>query len=149
MERYRIVDQPIGVEAVLAEMADPACGGQTVFTGTVRNHFEGRASRGLIYEVYRPMAEAEMARIGKEILAKHDISHFVMIHRVGRLDLGEISVLVAAAAAHRDAAFAAAREGIERLKAEVPIWKKELWADGNAVWHHDPDAAGTGTSGAD
>ncbi|MBX5467885.1 MAG: molybdenum cofactor biosynthesis protein MoaE [Firmicutes bacterium] len=139
-DAYQIVDGPIDVAAALARLSDPSCGGLALFLGTVRNEFEGRPSQGLVYEAYPAMAEAAMAAIGRALKAAYPIRHVVMVHRVGRLGLEEVSVLVGVAAPHREAAFAACREGIDRLKQEVPIWKKEIWQDGSEAWHHDPEA---------
>jgi molybdopterin synthase catalytic subunit len=104
-----------------------------VFEGVVRNNTNGRQTTHLEYECYEEMATEQMARIGKEIAARGDISHLGMVHRLGRLQIGEASVSVVATAPHRKPAFEAALEGINRLKREVPIWKKEFFADG-AVW---------------
>jgi molybdopterin synthase catalytic subunit len=138
MDAYRVQTEPIDVGAALALVDDPACGGQTVFLGVVRNEFEGRASAGLVYEALVPLAEREMARIGAELHREFDARHVVMWHRIGHLAIGQASVLVAVAAPHRDQAFAACRAGIDRLKSRVPIFKKELWADGSAAWHGEP-----------
>lgn len=138
MDRYEIVNGPLTVSEALDGVADPAVGGVVVFLGVVRNEFESRPSQGLHYEAYRAMAEQEMARIGASLKARHGVLHVIMQHRVGTLSVTEPSVLVAVSAPHRAAAFAACEEAIDRLKAEVPIWKKELWADGAAAWHDDP-----------
>lgn len=143
MDIYRITDTAIDIPAVLAALADPACGGQALFVGTVRNEFEGRASNGLIYEAYVPMAESLMGAIGASLKEAWEISHLVLMHRIGRLALGTPSVVVAVAAPHRDHALLACRAGIERIKAEVPIWKKELWAEGDSQWHYDPEPPAT------
>lgn len=137
--RYAIVETPIAVERETALLQDPACGGVAVFLGTVRNSFEGRASRGLVYQAYAPLAERELARIGQELQAEFGARRVVLVHRVGTLGLGEISVLVGVATPHREDAFAAARAGIDRIKQRVPIWKKELWADGQSGWHFEPE----------
>lgn len=139
MERYQVVSGRLIVEDALAEISDPACGGLVVFLGVVRNEFEGRPSKGIEYEAYRTMAEEEMRRIGEALIQEFDVRHVVMRHRVGRLKVTDASVLVAVAAPHREAAFKACQQGIDRLKATVPIWKKELWADGTESWHGDPD----------
>lgn len=138
MDRYEIVTAPLVVNEAIDGVVDPAAGGVVVFLGVVRNEFEGRPSQGLHYEAYQAMAEREMARIGQELKVRHGLRHVVMQHRIGTLGVTEPSVLVAVSAPHRTAAFAACAEAIERLKAEVPIWKQELWADGSAAWHHDP-----------
>jgi molybdopterin synthase catalytic subunit len=108
-------------------------GAVVVFEGVVRNNTRGRATLYLDYECYEPMALKVMAEIGREIAAAHAISRIGMVHRLGRLEVGEASVVVAVTAPHRKPAFEAALEGINRLKRTVPIWKKEHFADGE-VW---------------
>jgi len=103
------------------------------FEGVTRNNTKGRATRFLEYECYEPMAVRTMAEIGREIAAAHAISRIAMVHRLGRVEVGETSVAVVVAAAHRKPAFDAALEGINRLKRTVPVWKKEYFTDGE-VW---------------
>ncbi len=138
MDIFRVQSPPLDVIRALAAIGDPACGGQSLFVGVVRNEFAGRPSAGLEYEALVPLAEQEMARIGAELHREFDARHVVMLHRIGRLEVGEASVVIAVAAPHRDAAFRACRTGIDRLKVRVPIFKKELWADGSAAWHGEP-----------
>ena len=104
-----------------------------VFEGVVRNNSGGRQTAYLEYDCYEEMALEQMARIGGEIAAQFAIGRIGMIHRLGRLEIGQASVTVVATAPHRKPAFEAALEGINRLKREVPIWKKEYFSDG-AVW---------------
>jgi molybdopterin synthase catalytic subunit len=108
-------------------------GAAIVFEGVVRNNTKGRATRFLDYECYEAMAVKTMAEIGAEIAGSFEIGRIAMIHRLGRLEIGEASVSIVVTAPHRKAAFAAALEGINRLKRLVPIWKKEHFADGE-VW---------------
>jgi molybdopterin synthase catalytic subunit len=111
------------------------------FEGTVRNHTGGRRTLYLDYEGYEPMALRTMAEIGRELAGSFAIERIAMAHRLGRLLVGETSVVVVVTAAHRRPAFEAALEGINRLKKRVPIWKKEHFADGE-VWVEgawDPD----------
>jgi len=103
------------------------------FEGVVRNNTKGRATQFLDYECYEPMAVKMMAEIGREILVAHPIGRIAMVHRLGRLQIGEASVAVVVTAPHRKPAFEAALEGINRLKRIVPIWKKEHFADGE-IW---------------
>ncbi|MCY0878989.1 MAG: molybdenum cofactor biosynthesis protein MoaE [Firmicutes bacterium] len=140
MDVVRIQDAPIEVAPALRAIADPSCGGQVIFLGTVRDSFEGRKSQGLFYEAYRELAEKEMRRIAEELKQEYAIRHVALIHRVGELRLEEVAVLVAVSAAHREAAFLACQAGIDRIKRRVPIWKKERWAEGEASWHDDPEA---------
>lgn len=108
-------------------------GAVVTFEGVVRNNTKGRQTHFLDYECYEPMALKLMARIGREIAAGFEIDRIAIVHRLGRMLIGETSVVVVVTAAHRQAAFAAALEGINRLKRVVPIWKKEHFADGE-VW---------------
>jgi molybdopterin synthase catalytic subunit len=108
-------------------------GALCTFEGVVRDNSKGRPTLYLDYEGYESMAIQVMSRLGKEIAATHEISRIGMIHRLGRLAIGEASVVVSVASPHREAAIAAAREGINRLKKTVPIWKKEYFADGE-IW---------------
>jgi len=108
-------------------------GGVVTFEGVTRNNTKGRATRYLEYECYEAMAIRTMAEIGREIARAHAIGRIGMIHRLGKLDIGEASVVVVASAPHRKPAFDAALEGINKLKKLVPIWKKEFFADGE-VW---------------
>ncbi|MGO4885446.1 MAG: molybdopterin converting factor subunit 1 [Bryobacteraceae bacterium] len=108
-------------------------GAVVTFEGVVRNHTNGRRTHYLDYECYEPMALKLLARIGHEIAASHPIDRIALVHRLGRMLIGETSVAVIVTAEHRKAAFAAALEGIDRIKRVVPIWKKEHFADGE-VW---------------
>lgn len=130
---YRVVRAPIDPGAVLARVAAPDAGGTVVFVGTVRGVTGGRRTRFLDYEAYEPMAEAEMARIGREIAERWSGTRLAVEHRLGRLRVGEIAVVVAVSAPHRAEAFAACRHAVDQLKRRVPIWKKEWYEDG-AVW---------------
>jgi molybdopterin synthase catalytic subunit len=111
----------------------PEDGAVVTFEGVVRNNTKGRATAYLDYECYEQMALAGMARIGQEVAAQFAIGRIGIAHRLGQLHIGEASVVVVASAPHRRPAFEAALEAIDRLKREVPIWKKEYFADG-AVW---------------
>ena len=140
----RIQSTPLSVSEALAAVAGPGTGGIAVFLGTVRNENEGRRVLWLEYDAYAEMAEPAMAGIAEEIRARFGASTRVaLIHRVGRLEIGEIAVIVAAGTPHRAEAFDACRMGIERLKASVPIWKKEVF-EGGEVWvdncTHAPDS---------
>jgi molybdopterin converting factor subunit 1 len=124
---------PIDGRALSQALQRPEDGAVVVFEGVVRNNTKGRPTLFLEYECYQPMALEQMARIGREIADAFEIGRIGFVHRLGRLEVGEASVVVVATAPHRRAAFEAALTGINRLKKEVPIWKKEFFADG-AVW---------------
>jgi molybdopterin synthase catalytic subunit len=130
---FAIVRHAIDSRQLVQTLQRPEDGAVVVFDGVVRNNTKGRATTHLEYECYEQMALPQMARIGREIAAQFAIGRIGMVHRLGRLEIGEASVVVVATAPHRKPAFDAALEGINRLKREVPIWKKEFFADG-AVW---------------
>jgi molybdopterin synthase catalytic subunit len=127
----RLVREPIGLETLQA--VSPADGALCLFLGVVRNQNGGRSVTHLEYEAYEAMALAVMEEIEAEARRRWPVTDLRLVHRLGRLEVGEASVAVAAAAPHRAEAFAACRFAIDTLKAQVPIWKKEFYADG-AVW---------------
>lgn len=126
----------LDVDSLLAEVAEPARGGIVSFVGLVRDHHGDRRVTGIEYTAYESLAERVLARIEEETGARHG-ARVRVSHRLGALGVGEASVAIAAAAAHRDAAFAACRETLERLKREAPIWKHERYADGSSVWREE------------
>ena len=130
---FAITRDTIDSRDLARRLQRPEDGAVVVFEGVVRNNTKGRATLHLEYECYGEMALQQMAQIGQEIVARHALGRLGIVHRLGRLEVGEASVAVVATAPHRGAAFAAALEAINRLKREVPIWKKEFFADG-AVW---------------
>lgn len=130
---FAITREEIDSQNFARSIQRPDDGAIVVFQGVVRNNTKGRSTDYLEYECYEQMALEQMARIGEEIAAQFAISRIGVIHRLGRLQIGEASVAVVATAPHRKAAFEAAFECINRLKREVPIWKKEFFTDG-AVW---------------
>lgn len=130
---FAITRDPIDARALVQRLQQDHDGAVVTFEGVTRDNTKGRATRHLEYECYLPLAIKTMARIGREIAASSPISRIGMIHRLGRLGIGEASVAVVATSPHRKAAFDAALEGINRLKKTVPIWKKEFFADGE-VW---------------
>ena len=123
----------IDVTAVRSRVLTPEDGAVVVFEGVVRNNTKGRPTRFLDYECYEPMAINTMTEIGQDIASRYPVTRIAMVHRLGRMEISEISVLIVVSAPHRKAAFEAALEGINRLKKLVPIWKKEYFADGE-VW---------------
>ena len=128
-----VSEAPLSVDDALALVRDDAFGGVVVFLGTVRSRSRGKRILHLEYEAYAEMAEAKMREISDRLVREHGPLRIAMHHRVGDLRIGDIAVVVAAAAPHRDAAFAAARSAIDELKTIVPIWKKEHAEDG-AIW---------------
>jgi molybdopterin synthase catalytic subunit len=130
----RLTDQPIDPAEALAFVSHPSAGGTVLFSGTVRDHSEAGDVTGLDYEAWDELAVTRLRELGGEILDRWPVSKVALLHRTGHLEVGEVSVVVACSAPHRADAFEAARHGIERLKADVPIWKKELLASGDAHW---------------
>jgi molybdopterin synthase catalytic subunit len=130
---FALTRREIDSHAVAARLIAGPEGAVVTFEGTVRNNTKGRPTRFLEYEGYEPMALQAMARIGREIAAAREICRIAMVHRLGRVLVGETSVAVVVTAPHRRPAFEAALEAIDRLKKVVPIWKKEYFADGE-VW---------------
>jgi molybdopterin synthase catalytic subunit/molybdopterin converting factor small subunit len=130
---FALTRQPIDAREIANRLVRPEDGAVITFDGVVRNNTKGRATQFLDYECYEAMAVKMMADIGREIASQFEIGRIGMAHRLGRLEIGEASVTIVVSAPHRKAAFAAALEGINRLKRLVPIWKKEHFADGD-VW---------------
>lgn len=126
----RVTDTALSVDGMLARVVHPTTGAAVLFVGTVREITGDRTTSYLHYEAYREMAEREMRDIAAELQAEYPGLRVAMAHRTGDLHPGEASVVVAVASPHRPAAFEAGRLGIDRLKERVPIWKKEVWADG-------------------
>jgi molybdopterin synthase catalytic subunit len=129
----RLQREPIEVERLLAAVRGDADGAVSLFVGTVRDHNDGERVRFLEYEAYEGMAEAEMARIADRAVATFEISRVAVVHRTGRLEIGETAVAVAVAAAHRVATLDACRFVIDARKRTAPIWKREHF-EGGAVW---------------
>jgi molybdopterin converting factor subunit 1 len=129
----RLTRDPIPTHELTRQLKAPADGAVVVFEGIVRDHSHGRKTLYLEYEAYEPMAMRKMEEIGSEARRKFAIDGVGMIHRLGRLEIGETSVAIIVSAAHRRPAFEACQFAIDRLKQIVPIWKKEYFADG-AVW---------------
>lgn len=130
---FRVTTEPLDPRQAEAAVAATDTGATVTFTGTVRDHARGQAVTALDYEAYAPAAEKMLARVADEIHDRWGLERIAIIHRVGLLQPGEASVVIAISSTHRDAAFDACRYAIERLKEIVPIWKKEFYADG-AIW---------------
>lgn len=130
---FALTWQPIDTRALIARIVAGEDGAVVNFEGVVRNNSKGRETLYLEYECYEPMAIKTLAEIGRQIAASHAIGRIAMVHRLGRMEIGETSVAVIVTAPHRKPAFDAALEGINRLKHLVPIWKKEHFVDGE-IW---------------
>jgi molybdopterin synthase catalytic subunit len=130
----------IDYHALTEQVRRPDCGGVVLFLGTVRDLTDGKVTVALDYEAYPGMAEKKMAEIERETRQRWPVGEIALVHRLGHLDVGAVSVAVAVSSPHRAEAFEACRYAIDRLKELVPIWKKENWADGSMEWVH-PDPA--------
>jgi molybdopterin synthase catalytic subunit len=128
--RFAVVDRPLTLSEVVDAVTSPGLGGIVTFTGTVRDATRGARVLRLEYEAYAGMAEKKLAEIGAAVAAAHGVE-VAIVHRVGVLAPGDAAVVIACAAAHRTAAFRACEECIERLKRDVPIWKREVFEDGS------------------
>ena len=127
---FRISDAPLDLAAAVAEAASDEAGAVATFVGTVRRSSRGRDVLYLEYEAFAEMAEPMLAQLADELTAKHGLCKVAIHHRVGRVEIGEASVVIAVSAAHRAAALEACREAIDTLKDTIPLWKKEVYAGG-------------------
>lgn len=137
VEPFVITEAPLDPVALVALVQAPDMGAVVTFAGVVRNHFGGRATARLQYEAYAPMAVKVLSEIAADARARWQTGAIAIHHRVGILEIGDTAVLVVVASPHRHAAFEAAEWVMDRIKAIAPIWKKELWADGDSEWIGD------------
>jgi len=130
---FRIGPEPLDVAAAVAEVADASAGGIAVFVGTVRRRSRGRSVLYLEYEAFEEMAEPMLERLAGSLTVRHGLCAVAIHHRIGRVEIGEASVVIAVSAPHRAAALAACREAIDTLKETIPLWKKEVY-EGGEEW---------------
>jgi molybdopterin synthase catalytic subunit len=135
----QLTHEPIDFHALTGSVRSPHCGAVALFLGTVRDLTGEQVTVFLDYEAYAPMAEKKMAEIEAEVRGKWPIGEIAMVHRLGRLDVGEVSVAVAVSCPHRAEAFEACRFAIDTIKELVPIWKKENAPDGSGDWVHQTE----------
>ncbi|AKC85734.1 molybdenum cofactor biosynthesis protein MoaE [Pseudoxanthomonas suwonensis] len=140
LARFELAEAPFDVAALRTRLLRDEAGAYASFEGWVRDHNEGRPVLGLRYEAYAALAAAEGQRIVEEAVVRFGACGVHCVHRTGELAIGELAVWVGASAAHRDAAFAACRFVIDEVKARVPIWKHERYADGARQWLHPQPA---------
>ncbi|NUQ63949.1 MAG: molybdenum cofactor biosynthesis protein MoaE [Pirellulales bacterium] len=131
-----LTHNPIDVARVLASAESRSAGAVVLFLGTTREESEGRRTASLDYECYPEMAESELSRLEKEARQRWSLIECSVVHRLGHLEIGEVSVAIAVSSAHRQPAFEAGQWIIDRIKHVVPIWKRENWADGESQWVH-------------
>jgi molybdopterin synthase catalytic subunit len=129
-----LVEDPIGLEPLVAAASHPECGAVAVFVGTTRDHHEGRRVERLVYEAYHSMALEALARIEQETAGRFGVATCRIVHRLGEVPPTEASVVVVVSAEHRAAAFDACRWAMDEIKGTAPIWKKEQYADGSEAW---------------
>ena len=132
----QLTRDPIDYHALTESIRSPHCGAVCLFLGTVRDLTDGKVTVALDYEAYPGMAEKKLSEIEADVRQRWPVGDIAMIHRLGHLEVGEISVAVAVSCPHRQQAFDACRHAIDRLKELVPIWKKENWSDGTTEWVH-------------
>jgi molybdopterin synthase catalytic subunit len=132
----QLTHDPIDHSSLTELVRRPHCGGVVTFLGTVRDLTDGKTTTALDYEAYPGMAERKLSEIEDDVRKRWPIGDIAMVHRLGRLEVSEVSVAVAVSCPHRAQAFEACRYAIDRLKELVPIWKRENWADGSTEWVH-------------
>ena len=147
--KFSVSNTPIDIDAVKEAVADKSCGALVVFEGWIRDYNEGQEVERLEYEVYRPVAEKEGARIIDEAIERFGISHAVCIHREGLLELSEVAVIVCVSSPHRGEAFDACRYIIDQTKTRLPIWKKEHYTTGISEWVNCEHCAAAGHAHGD
>lgn len=140
----RLTDRPLDVAALTEVVTDPACGALLVFLGNVRNHHQGRPVARITYSAYEAMAEARLRQIEAELEEQFEGLRIAIVHRLGSIAVPESSVVIATASPHREVSYEANRLALERLKKEVPIWKREHYEDGEEVWREEESLAEQG-----
>ncbi len=139
---FRLSEFAIDIEADRRAIDHPAAGAVVAFEGRVRDHNDGRSVHALDYQAYERLAESQGERVVRAAVVRFGLHRAVAVHRVGSLVIGDVAVWVGVSASHRDAAFDACRWIIDQIKADVPIWKNEHYADGDSGWLH-PDGSPT------
>jgi len=128
-----VTEDKLDISAICNEVGDPTVGAISTFIGVTRNHFEQKEVLKLEYEAYKPMAEKELQKICNQVRSHWDVKHIAMYHKIGLVPIGDASVIIAISSIHRSESLEAVHYAIDELKATVPIWKKEFYADGS-VW---------------
>ncbi|MDZ4278611.1 MAG: molybdenum cofactor biosynthesis protein MoaE, partial [Dehalococcoidia bacterium] len=131
---FQVTTEPLDARRLVEAVRTDECGAVALFYGVARNHNEGRRVRALEYDAYPAMAEKKLREIADELRAGWPVAGVGILHRIGRLAIGETSLLVAVCSAHRREAFEACEHAVERVKQIVPVWKKEIWEDGESAW---------------
>lgn len=144
MIRARVQTEPIDAAALLADVGADEDGAVLLFVGVVRNHADGRPVRGMHYEAYQEMATAVLREIAEEAARPLGTDRIAVLHRTGDLAIGDVSVAIAVSSPHRAQAYEASRYVIEEIKKRLPVWKKEHYTDGEALWLDGTVPPGTG-----
>jgi molybdopterin synthase catalytic subunit len=131
-----ITRKPIDTDAILRSVQDERCGASVLFLGTTRAVTDGQRTQSLEYECYEAMATSMLKDLTEQAQRRWPIVHCSIVHRIGAVEIGAASIAIAVSSPHRASAFAAGQWLIDTIKASVPIWKKELWADGRQSWQH-------------
>ncbi|XP_022109630.1 molybdopterin synthase catalytic subunit-like [Acanthaster planci] len=135
----QITSDPLSVEKATAMVSSPTSGAISIFIGTTRNNFEGKEVVRLEYEAYVPMAEKKIGCICRDVREKWEVEHVAVFHRIGVVPVQEASVIIAVSSPHRQASLEAVQYSIDTLKATVPIWKKEMFAEGRGRWKENKE----------
>ncbi len=134
MKKFSITNESIAIKHLLVALEDPACGAVSTFEGRVRKHNKKREVIGLHYESYETLCLKEGQQIVNEALDHFEITNALCVHRIGALEIGDLAIWIGVSAPHRDASFKACRYIIDEVKIRLPIWKKELYVDGDSGW---------------
>lgn len=137
----RVTSEKLNSDAAVAAVADPAAGAVNVFHGIVRNENKGRSVDHLVYDAYPSMAEKVMRQIAEEAIKRFALRGCAVLHRTGRLEIGETSLLIAVSCGHRGESFEAGHWLVNEVKKRIPVWKKEVWSDGEE-WIEGPESLG-------
>jgi molybdopterin synthase catalytic subunit len=137
----QVTSEELSSDAAVAAVSDPAAGAINVFHGVVRNRNKGRSVDHLVYDAYPAMAEKVMRQIAEEAIERFDLKQCAVLHRTGRLEIGETSLLIAVSCGHRADSFEAGHWLVNEVKKRVPVWKKEVWSDGEE-WIEGPESLG-------
>lgn len=134
MDTPRIQDAPLSLDALIAATARPECGALATFSGTVRDHHQGKGVTHLVYSAHAPVAERMIREIEAEVRERHGVPVCHVVHRTGRLEIGETAIIAVVRSAHRAEAFAAVSAVVDAVKHRVPIWKEEHYTDGTSAF---------------
>ncbi|CAN7986100.1 unnamed protein product [Ixodes hexagonus] len=139
MDYAELSTSKIDTEKLIAQVGAPDCGAISVFIGTTRNHFEGKTVLKLSYEAYGPMAKRELVQMCADVRERWNVKNVAVVHRLGEVPVGEASIVIAVSSAHREESQAAVKWIIDQVKSRLPVWKKEIYADGVSEWKENKE----------